>query len=188
MPELVPSQFPIMGIFFTEQRIYTPKQLCVSCKPSKLNQLSDSPEMSTRGSSYVVQLRAGLQGVQQKRGQNGAALYIHSTWAHRWTQLYHTIMQQQLLAGCNIILIVFHKQLQAPINYFVLSSLGPQTRKMLCAVDPANLLCVETPGHFGYSAVGPRIHLCVLSSLGQCVHILNGLKITVPVQKLLNAV
>lgn len=58
---------------------------------------------------------------------------------------------------------------------------------MLSAVDPANLLCAGTPGHFGYFALGPRIHLCVLSSLGQYVHILDGLKITVPVWKLLNA-
>lgn len=98
------------------------------------------------------------------------------------------ICKNTLLAGCNIILTVFHKQLQAPINYFVLRSPGPQRRKMLCAVDLANLLCVETPGHFGYFAVGPRIHLCVLSSLGQCVHILDGLKITASVWKLLNAV
>lgn len=98
------------------------------------------------------------------------------------------ICKNTLLAGCNIILIVFHKQLQAPINYFVLRSPGPQRRKMLCAVDLANLLGVETPGHFGYFAVGPRIHLCVLSCLGQCVHILDGLKITASVWKLLNAV
>ena len=59
---------------------------------------------------------------------------------------------------------------------------------MLCGVDPANLLWMKTPAHFGYFAVGPGIHPCVLSSLGQYIHILDGLKITSSVKKLLNAV
>lgn len=130
----------------------------------------------------------GWQGTGRREGET--ELLFTST-AHGHTDGHNCTMQIcncTLLAGCNIILIVFHRQLQAPINYFVLRSPRPQRRKMLCAVDPANLLCVETPGHFGYFAAGPRIHLCALRSLGQCIHILDRLKITVPVLKLLNAV
>lgn len=56
---------------------------------------------------------------------------------------------------------------------------------MLRGVDPASLLWMKTPGHFGYFAIGPGIHPCVLSSLGQCIHVLDGLKITSSVRKLL---
>lgn len=99
-------------------------------------------------------------------------------------QIYKTVV----LAGCNTILTVFHKQFHRLINYFMLGSHGAQRRKMLHVVDPANLLWVKTPGHFGYFATGPGIHPCALSSLGQYIHILYALKITSSVKKLLNSV
>lgn len=99
-------------------------------------------------------------------------------------QIYKTVV----LAGCHTILTVFHKQFHRLINYFMLGSHGAQRRKMLHVVDPANLLWVKTPGHFGYFATGPGIHPCALSSLGQYIHILDALKITSSVKKLLNSV
>lgn len=99
-------------------------------------------------------------------------------------QTYKTMV----LAGCNTILTVFHKQFHRLINYFMLGSHGAQRKKMLHVVDPANLLWVKTPGHFGYFATGPGIHPCALSSLGQYIHILDALKITSSVKKLLNSV
>lgn len=99
-------------------------------------------------------------------------------------QIYKTMV----LAGCNTILTVFHKQFHRLINYFMLGSHGAQRRKMLHVVDPANLLWVKTPGHFGYFAAGPGIHPHALSSLGQYIHILYALKITSSVKKLLNSV
>lgn len=101
---------------------------------------------------------------------------------NRTRQIYKTMV----LAGCNTILTVFHKQFHRIINYFMLGSHGAQRRKMLHVVDPANLLWVKTPGHFGYFATGPGIHPCALSSVGQYIHILDALKITSSVKKLLN--
>lgn len=44
----------------------------------------------------------------------------------------------------------------------------------------------SAPGCFDYFAEGPGIHPCVLSSLGQYIHILDGLKVALFRQKLLN--
>lgn len=73
----------------------------------------------------MAQVGEKLGRVWEERGQNRAAPYIHSQLldGHNCTT---QICKNTVLAGCNTILTIFHKQFHTLINYFILGSHGVQ--------------------------------------------------------------